>query len=82
MDHSETLEGVQREVIFRAATVLSAVRLLGLAAPFCDLALTTIVEDLEQLLTAAHQAQALTDQLSRIIAGPTAPTAPLKGSPR
>jgi hypothetical protein len=74
MESGVTLEELQKTVIVNVAGALSAVRLLALAAPFCDPALTIVTQDLEDALSAGRQARMLTEQLSRVIAvGPVVP---------
>lgn len=71
MYRPDTLDDLHRSIILRLAAGLSAVRLLSAAAPFCDPALSIVVGDLEQALSAAQQAQRVTEEVSRLVIGPT-----------
>ena len=65
MEH--TLGDLHRTILVKVAAARSAVQLLAVCAPFCDPALVTIADDLEEALSAAQQALGLSDQLGKLV---------------
>ena len=67
MDADQTLQGLHGTILYKVANALSAVRLIGAVAPFCDPALSIIADDLEQAFAAAQQARVLSEQLGQLV---------------
>jgi hypothetical protein len=69
VDSQQTLQGLHQTIGLKVGTALSAVLLLAAAAPFCDPALSIIVEDLRLAMNAAQRARAIGEQLGLLVTG-------------